>query len=579
MAKEKAQRKPAKEGDCPTGIAELDSALQGGFPRGSVILLAGSSGSGKTIMALQWLFEGVKHGENCLYISLTEPLFKIVKNLETLDFYDRKALEDQRLKIIDIRVVYGDQFYREKVMEFIEEQVKAANVKRVVIDSITAIAYNLKDSAEVRKLIFELGRILASLGCTTLLTSETAGARNRYSIYGVEEFISDAIIKLDQVKVGNELQRMIQIIKVRGRAYTSEEMYFRITRGGIVVFPKLSMPLQHVALTERISTGNAVLDQMLGGGIFAASSTIIAGSTGTGKSLFALEFLMEGLEHGEQCLFVSFDESKEEIIRNAKSCGWDFGRYEKAGLLTFRCAYPAEKFVHEHLADIRSLVESKDIRRCAVDSLSSISTAIPEESFISFTKVLHSFMKSRNVTTFMTAASRPETGAGSMGDAHTSATVDNYITLRQVEIEGELRLVLNIVKERGSAHSKELRRYDITNDGIVIGPSLAGYEAVITGVGRKVSQTVEERLEAEFKRFLGPMGVQAFRELSETGVSEERIHGYIDSLVKEHILKPEDAKPFKNSVSTILLGAGSQQAQKPEKKKGMLGDLLGGKQP
>jgi circadian clock protein KaiC len=575
MAVKKAGQATDMEENCPTGIAELDNALQGGFPRGSVVLLAGSSGSGKTVLSLQWLFDGVKRGENCMYISLTEPLFKIVKNLETLDFYDRKAIEDQRLKIIDIRVMYGDQFYGEKVMEFVEDQVKSANIKRVCIDSITAIAYNLKDKAEVRKLIFELGRILTSLGCTTVLTSEIAGTKERYSVYGVEEFISDVIIKLDQVRVGDEFQRILQIIKVRGKGYSSEDRYFRITPKGIIVFPKVRMPLGYPSTMERVSTGNAVLDKMLGGGLFSASSTILAGTAGTGKSMLALQFLGDGLKVGEPCLYVSFEESREQVLRNAKSCGWDFGTYEKEGLLTLRCVYPTEKFMDEHLAEIHAIVERKGIRRCAIDPLSAIASAFPEDSYVNFAKRLNNYMKARGVTTMFTASVHPDAGGG---DRHLSTTVDNLITLRQVEMEGELQPVLNVVKERGSAHSKELRRYDITGDGIVIGSSLAGYEAVITGVGRRVSQTVEEKLEAEFKRFLGPMGAQAFKELSESGVSEEGIDAYIDSLVKGHILRSGDSGPFKESISAILRGDGSLPP-KLAKKKGMLGGLLGGGRP
>ncbi len=563
--------------NCPSGITELDTALQGGFPRGSVVLLAGGSGSGKTVLSFQWLFDGVKRGENCMYISLTEPLFKIVKNLETLDFYDRKAIEDQRLKIIDIRVMYGDQFYGEKVMEFIEDQVKSANIKRVCIDSITAIAYNLKDKAEVRKLIFELGRILTSLGCTTVLTSETADTREGYSVYGVEEFIADVIIRLDQVRVGEEFQRILQIVKIRGRGYTSEDRYFRITPKGITVFPKVKMPLGYPSTMERVSTGNAVLDHMLGGGLFIASSTILDGTAGTGKSMLALQFLGEGLKHGEPCLYVSFEESREQVLRNAKSCGWDFGKYEKAGLLTLRCVYPMEKFMDEHLAEIQHIVEKKGVKRCAIDPLSAIASAFPEDSYVNFAKRLNNYMKAMEVTSMFTSSVHPDTGGGK-GDRHLSTTVDNIITLRQVEMQGELQPVLNVVKERGSTHSKELRRYDITAEGLVIGSSLSGYEAVITGVGRKVSQTVEEKLEAEFKRFLGPMGTQTFKELSGAGISEEGIGAYIDSLVKGHIIRPEDARPFKDSVAAILQGEGGLPP-KLAKKKGVLGGLFGGGRP
>jgi circadian clock protein KaiC len=486
-------------------------------------------------------------------------------------------MESGKLKILDIRTIYGPEFYREKVIDFIEEQVKATNARRVCIDSVTAIAYNLKDKGEVRKFIFELGRILTALGCTTVLTSETADSKGKYSIYGVEEFISDAIIKLDQVRVGDEFQRILQIIKVRGRGYTSEDRYFRITPHGINLFPKVRMPLGYPATLERVSTGNAVLDQMLGGGLFAASSTILAGTAGTGKSMLALQFISDGLKKGQPCFYMSFEESREQVLRNAKSCGWDFGSYEEKGLLTLRCAYPSEKFMDEHLAEIQDIVESKGIKRCAIDPLSAIASSFPEDSYVNFVKRLNNYMKAKEVTSVLTSSVHPDAGSTTKGERHLSTTVDNLITLRQVEMEGELQLVLNVVKERGSAHSKELRRYDITNDGIIIGSSLAGYEAVITGVGRKVSQTSEEKLRTEFSRFMGPIGEQAFREIARRGLSEETINAYIDSLVKERIMTGEDGKEFRASALAILRGApGPKQAAGAKTKEGgILGRLLG----
>jgi KaiC/GvpD/RAD55 family RecA-like ATPase len=295
--------------------------------------------------------------------------------------------------------------------------------------------------------------------------------------------------------------------------------------------------------------------------------------------MLALQFLNDGLKHGEPCLYVSFEESKEQVLRNAKSCGWDFGAYEKKGLLIIRCVYPTEKFIDEHLAEIQEIVESRGTVRCAIDPLSAIASAFPEENYVNFAKRLNNYLKARGVTSMFTSSVHPDAAGGGRGDLHLSTTVDNLITLRQVEMEGELQPVLNVVKARGSAHSKELRRYDITGDGIIIGPSLSGYEAVITGVGRRVSQTVEEKLESEFKRFLGPIGAQAFKELSETGVSEEGIDAYVDSLVRGHILRPEDAGPFKGSVAAILKGEGGVPQKLAKTKKGMLGSLLGGEQP
>ena len=346
-----------------TGVIELDKVLVGGFPKGAIILVAGSSGSGKTILSQQWLFEGLKNNENGIYITLTEPIFKIIKNLETMTFYDRNAIEQEKIKIIDMRESHiKDNFNQESVISFIEKQVKQTDTKRLCIDSITAIASNLDNRAHIRKFIFELGKVLSTLGCTTILTSEVTEP-GKFSIYAVEEFIADAIVRLDQIKSKDELERVMQIIKVRGRSFGSEELYFKISEHGISVFPRLRVPLSHSSSMARISTGIPVLDQMLLNGVFRGSTTLMAGSAGTGKTLFCLQFIMEGLKKGEHCLFAGFEESRDQVIRNAASMGWNLKEYENKGLLVLRCLYPSEKFLEEHLFDIKHIIDSKKIKR------------------------------------------------------------------------------------------------------------------------------------------------------------------------------------------------------------------------
>ena len=478
-----------------TGIKEFDKLLDGGFTKGSIILLAGSSGSGKTIFSFQWLFEGIKNNENGIYITLTEPLFKTLENLEKLSYYNKESIENEKLRIVDLREVCGKEgFDQRKILDFIEDEVKRTNAKRLCIDSITAIAYQLDDRAKIRAFIFALGTALATLGCTTVLISEVS-EMNKYSKYEVEEFISDAIIRFDQINVKDEPQRIMRIIKVRGRNYRSDDIYFKITKDGINVFPKLRVPLEHFSTTERISMGISALDEMLGGGIFVGSSTLITGSPGTGKSTLGLSFLADGLKNGEICLYVGFEESKKQVLRNAKNFGWDFEKYEREGLLVMRCIYPNEKYLEEHLSDIRQIVEEKKIKRCVVDPLSAISSAFSPDVFISFSKRLNGYLKTREVTPLFTSATTSLIGNTKDVDSHISTISDNIILLRYVEMQGDVQSVINIIKMRGSEHSKSLRIYNITDKGIVVGKSLEGYEGVTTGVSKKIAELEEESKE------------------------------------------------------------------------------------
>ena len=543
-----------------TGVRELDLMLGGGFPKGAVVLLAGSSGSGKTILSYQWLFAGVNHGEKGLYFTVTEPLFKAVENLEAMGFYDREALESEHIRIVDLRDVIDDsgsstkkEFDEDKVIDFIEEQVKAQNAKRLCIDSITAIAYQLHDKAQIRRFIFRLGKVLASLGCTTILTSEVTES-GHYSVYGVEEFISDAIVRMDQVKVRGELQRVMGIVKVRGRSYRAEELFFKISDNGIIAFPQLRTELDYSSSTARGSTGVPELDEMLMGGLLEGASTLVAGPTGTGKTLLGMHFIMEGLRHGETCLFAGFEESREQFLRNAKGFGWDMEWYEREGMLTIRCAYPGEKLPEEHLHDIKHLVEKKGVKRCVVDSLSSISNSYTSEVFSGFAQRLNGYLKGQGVTSLFTMATQSLIGQTTLTESNLSTMTDNIVMLRYVEMEGELRLMLNILKVRGSAHSKGLRRYDITGEGMQIGPSFAGYEGVLTGVGRKVADSVEERIEEEFRRFIGPMAGTVFSDLKTRGLTKEHIDEYLKDLTRQGILKKGDAARFKERIGAIING-------------------------
>ncbi len=543
-----------------TGIWEFDQLLGGGFPRGATVLLAGPSGSGKTILSFQWLFEGVKNGENGVYVALTEPLFKAIKDLEAMGFYDRQAVEQEKLKVVDLRDGWYEKACRDgqgcvdldKLIAIISREVKQNNAKRLCIDSVTAIAYEMNDKYEVRSFIFELGTTLAALGCTTVLISEVL-ERGKYSIFGVEEFISDTIIRMDLEKERGTNQRVIQIVKVRGRQHSMEESFLKISKTGITVFPKQPISLSYPATTERVSTGIPALDEMFFGGLFKGSSTLVSAATGTGKTVLCLHFLVDGLQNNEPCLYAGFEESRDQIIRDAKGFGWDLEKYEKTGLLVLRCAYPDEKLIEEHLADITHLVESRKIKRCAVDSLSSIAIGIPADEFSAFSRRLNSKLKSHSVTSVLTATTPTLTGlTAPLSEAQISTSTDNIISLRYAEIEGTLGTVLNVVKQRGSGHSKDLKRYDVTSAGFTMGESLAGYEGVTTGATKKVSETLEEQLENEFKAFIGPMGASVFSEIKAKGLSKARITTYIDDLARQGILKKEDAEAFKQKIAKLV---------------------------
>ncbi len=545
-----------------SGIPQLDGLLGGGFPKGSVVLLSGASGTGKTTLAFEWLFNGVRlFNENGVYVTFTEPLFKTLKNLEELAYYSRDIIEDERIKVLDIRKnLTGEGLDENKILNLIEEEVKRNDARRLIIDSITSVAYNLEDRARIRRFIFDLGAMLASLGCTTMLTSEVVG--EGYSVYGVEEFISDGIIKLEQKDVRFQPTRTLRIIKMRGIQYTPYENSFRITSAGIKLFPQLSVPLEYASETGKISMGVKGFDEMTKGGVYRSSSNLVAGASGTGKSIIGLHFIAEGLRQNEPCLIAGFEESRDQIIRNARAFGWDFEDYEQKNLLKIMCSYPSEKYIDEHLLDIKHVVDDMGVKRVVVDSLSSIGNAFEVDQFRHFAKLLNGYLKSTGVTSIFTTATASLMSVETLTNAHLSTMTDNILLLKYVEIGGEINFMASVLKTRGDDHSKSLRRYTITDKGIVVGETFNGYEGVLSGTAKKVSATILEQVRREFIRNLGPMGDVEFNRINESGaVKQEDIIEYVDGLVTDGIIDPEKGDVFKGRI-TIIFGGGVLPSEK-----------------
>ena len=551
-SKEEIKEKTPKD-ISPTGIKELDQILNGGFPKGSVVLVSGAAGSGKTLLSFEWLFNGVtKFNQNGIYVTFTEPLFKTLKNLESMSFYKRSIIEEEKIKILDIRKEFHKPDFNEKeILNIIEEEVKKNNTQRLVIDSISAFAYNLETKARIRKFIFNLGTMLASLGITTMLISEAA--KDKQSVYGVEEFISDGIITMKQDGYKFQSVRSIEILKMRGINYQRGISTFRITKEGIKIFPQLMIPLIQDIETEKISIGVSGLDKMTNGGVYKGSTNLIAGSTGSGKSILGLHFVWEGLKKGEPCLLAGFEESRGQILRNANAFGFDFETYEKKGLLKIMTAYPSQKYIEEHLLNIKEIVDDMGIKRCVIDSLSSIGNSFEKDQFRYFVKRLNGYLKYKGVTSVFTTATASLMAMEKLTAANLSTMTDNIFLLKYVEAGGEIKLMMTVLKTRGHDHSKSLKEYKITNKGIVIGESFKGYESIMTGSARKVSSTIQEQLKEMFIKYLGPIGITEFEELKEKQeINKESIIRFIESLIEEKSLNLESGEKMISETSSIF---------------------------
>lgn len=548
----------------PTGIASLDQVLHGGIPQGSTMLIAGPAGTGKTILALQWLFSGHREfGDAGIYVSATEYLTGSIKRAERMSFFDSGLVGTSKINFTDLSeflrlITRGERPpTREDVFAVADRIFELAmnmEAKRIVVDSITAFGRRLNDTALITEFVFQLAAKLAVIGATVVMISEVADGK--YSAYGVEEFIADGIISLNQeVARLYEPIRKLRIVKLRGMSHDANEIQFHITKDGITLFPKVRAHLAQQASQERVTTGIPGLDAMLHGGYFKGSAVLLGGVSGAGKTIFALQCAEGVLSQGKKCLYVSFEESKERLFLDTDAFGWNLRQHERNGLLRIAAAYPAEFPIDEHLYRITALIEEFEPELVVFDSASALHSLFTDEDIHDLLSNLIAFTKSREVTAIITSATSGFPTLGKMvSQTQLSTTADAIILLRQVEVQSALKHGVLIMKLRGSDHERTLREFVFGPDGVRILTDFRGYEDVLSGGARKVSASTEDRLRALFIEVLGPFGAKIFEHEKAGGLDLERIEALLSELGDQGIISMRRKEEFRERAQGIVQG-------------------------
>jgi circadian clock protein KaiC len=483
-------------------------------------------------------------------------------NLEKFSFYDEAAFNDG-IHFTDMRSmmdligtgkknVESDNLTEadlEEILSAIEEIVIETDADRVVLDSITALAYMFDEKRLVRYFIFRLGALLDSLDCTTFLTSEVSG--DGYSVYNVEEFIADGIIQMTQRDVQNDLQRMLQIIKLRGRDYVSESVPFTITAEGINLF-YMEESLTYDSPSTQISTGVPGIDAMCEGGVFMSSVSMVHGPSGSGKTLLSLHFIEQGLKNDENVLYIGFEESRSQLLRNATNFGMDLTPHIDSEALTVLSDYAEQRFPADHLRQIKTYVDKHNVDRIAIDPISAIDDLFPADQYAKFARQAVNYLKQQQVSTMVTTSSPHLMGTTELSDSNLSKLADNIFLLKYAETAGKLSRVISVLKMRGTDHDNRLRRYRITGDGMDIGSPVSAFEGVLSGTTRKTGESTGNRLKQLFLSKLGPMGEQEFQQLRERGMNAEAINGYVNRLVKDSVISQEEGEQFRQKAFDIL---------------------------
>jgi circadian clock protein KaiC len=482
-----------------TLIEGFDDISHGGLPIGRTTLVSGTSGTGKTQYAIQFLYNGITQFEEPgVFVTFEETTADIIKNAVSFGWDLQKLIDEGKLFILDAspdpegQDVVGN-FDFSALIERVQYAIKKYKAKRVSIDSVTALFQQYDSASLVRREILRLVTRLKQIGVTTIITTERIEEYGPVARFGVEEFVSDNVIIVRNVLESERRRRTIEILKLRGTTHMKGEYPFTITNQGINIFPLGAMRLTQRSSNARVSSGVTTLDEMCGGGFFRDSIILATGATGTGKTLLVSKFIQEACNRGERAILFAYEESRAQLSRNAYSWGIDFEDLEQRGLLKIICAYPESVGLEDHLQIIKSEIAEFKPARIAIDSLSALARGVSNNAFRQFVIGATGFAKQEEITGFFTNTTDQFMGSNSITDSHISTITDTIIMLQYVEIRGEMSRALNVFKMRGSWHDKGIREYTISAQGPEIKDSFRNFEGIISGSPTRIA--VDEKMD------------------------------------------------------------------------------------
>ena len=486
---------------CRTGISGFDEITGGGLPKGRPTLVCGGAGSGKTLFAMEFLLNGAtQYNEPGIFISFEENERELTENVASLG-WDLEALGRENKIFLDH--VYIERSEIEETGEFnleglfirIESALSAVNAKRIAVDSMEALFSGFSDEMSLRAEIRRLFRWLKEKGLTAVITGEQG--KGSFTRHGLEEYISDCVVFLDNCMNDQVATRRIRVVKYRGTSHGANEYPFLITEKGFSVLPITSLNLDYSVSTERISTGVERLDTMLGGqGFFRGSSILVSGTAGTGKSSLAARFAAAACNRGEQALYFSFEESPQQIMRNMGSIGIDLRSPAENGLLHFRSVRASSFGMEIHLSMMVKAMNDINPTVVAIDPISNLSSVGDEKEVKETLTRLIDYMKMKGITSFFTDLTFGGNALEKTQNA-ISSLMDTWILLKDIELNGERNRGMYVLKSRGMAHSNQIREFLITNDGLQLVDAYIGPGGVLTGTSRinqEAVETAEEQL-------------------------------------------------------------------------------------
>jgi circadian clock protein KaiC len=482
-------------GKSPTGIRGLDEVTEGGLPRGRPTLLCGSAGCGKTLFGMTFLYNGaVEHNEPGVFLAFEERPEDLIKNVGSLNYDIDRLIAEKKLAIDHVelersKIAESGEYDLEGLFIRLGYAIDSIGAKRVVVDTIETLFGGLENEQLLRSELRRLFEWLKSKDVTAIITGERGeGTLTRY---GLEEYVADCVILLDN-RVHDQLStRRLRIVKYRGSAHGTNEYPFIIDEQGITVMPITSSGLQHKASTERLASGIPDLDRMLEGkGYFKGSSILVSGMAGSGKSTVAAHFADATCAAGHRCIYFAMEESSHQIIRNMRSVGIDLQKWVDKDLLRFSARRPSLFGLETHLATMYRDVTDFEPTAVVIDPMSALLGAGATADVRSMVLRLVDFLKARGVTALFTNLG--VSGESVTTEIEISSLMDVWLLLYNRESNGEHNRQLYLLKSRGMAHSNQVREFILSSGGIKLRDAYVGPEGVMTGSAR-IAQEAKDR--------------------------------------------------------------------------------------
>jgi circadian clock protein KaiC len=483
----------ADDSKSKTGVEGLDKILCGGLPKNRLYVIEGSPGSGKTTLALQFLLEGVRSGETVLYVTLSETaeeLHEVARShnwsLEGIHLLELATVAERIREDADYTVYHPADVELVETTRRIREEVERIHPTRVALDSVSELKVLSQTIARYRREILGFKQFFVGRRCTVLVLDDLTSARNEQQL----QSIAHGVIRMERsTRDYGATRRQLHIVKMRAVPFRDGLHDFVIRSGGLEVFPRLALGVPPISgrHVSTILSGVSELDALLGGGLDRASSTLILGPAGCGKTTISAQYMISALERGEPVLCYLFEERNEMFLQRAAGVGMDFRPHLESGLLELVQIDPAEVSPGEFAHQIYRRVESRSVRIVVIDSLNGYINAMPNERFLMIQlHELLTYLGQMGVVTLLIMAQHGMMGI--MGSSPASVDVsflaDTVILLRYFEALGAIRQAISVVKKRRGAHERTIRELQLTSAGVRVGEPLREFEGVLTGVPR-----------------------------------------------------------------------------------------------